>query len=101
MTFCFLFLQLTLSQQVMKFSDNKNKWTAQTRSEAIYLFYIGSDDYLNYAKNNPNPSDDQKEAFVDRVITSVEAELKVKKVLRSYKSFIIFPVCFLMYRLFR
>ncbi|CAH8306234.1 unnamed protein product [Eruca vesicaria subsp. sativa] len=68
---------LTLSQQVIKFSENKNKWTTQARSEAIYLFYIGSDDYLNYAKNNPNPSDDQKEAFVDRVITSIEAELKV------------------------
>ena len=80
MIFCFfLFVQLTLSQQVMKFSENKNKWTIQARSEAIYLFYIGSNDYLNYAKNNPNPSADQKEAFVDRVITSIEAELKVKK----------------------
>ncbi|KAL0696680.1 hypothetical protein Bca4012_063860 [Brassica carinata] len=68
---------LTLSQQVMKFSENKSKWTAQARSEAIYLFYIGSDDYLNYARNNLNPSDEQKEAFVDRVITSIEAELKV------------------------
>ncbi|KAF8083402.1 hypothetical protein N665_0775s0004 [Sinapis alba] len=68
---------LTLSQQVLKFSENKNKWTAQARSEAIYLFYIGSDDYLNYTKNNLNPSDDQKEAFVDRIITSIEAELKV------------------------
>lgn len=74
-----MFVQLTLSQQVMKFSENKNKWTIQARSEAIYLFYIGSNDYLNYAKNNPNPSADQKEAFVDRVITSIEAELKVKK----------------------
>ncbi|KAF8049696.1 hypothetical protein N665_2144s0003 [Sinapis alba] len=68
---------LTLSQQVMKFSESKNKWTNQARSEAIYLFYIGSDDYLNYTKNNPSPSDDQKQAFVDRVITSIEAELKV------------------------
>ncbi|KAL0804322.1 hypothetical protein Bca101_096812 [Brassica carinata] len=67
---------LTLSQQVIKLSVNKNKWTIQARSEAIYLFYIGSDDYLNYAKKNPNPSADQKEAFVDRVITSIEAELK-------------------------
>lgn len=94
MTFCFLFLQLTLSQQVMKFSDNKNKWTAQTRSEAIYLFYIGSDDYLNYAKNNPNPSDDQKEAFVDRVITSVEAELKVKKSTKKLQIFYYFSGLF-------
>ncbi|KAL0796547.1 hypothetical protein Bca101_067924 [Brassica carinata] len=68
---------LTLSQQVMKFSENKNKWTHQARSEAIYLFYIGSDEYLNYAKNNPSPSDDQKKAFVDRVISFIEAELKV------------------------
>ncbi|KAJ0249897.1 Inactive GDSL esterase/lipase-like protein 25 [Hirschfeldia incana] len=68
---------LTLSQQVIKFSDSKSKWSAQARSEAIYLFYIGSDDYLNFAKNNPNPSDDQKQAFVDRVITALEAELKV------------------------
>jgi len=68
---------LTFSQQVIKFSDNKNKWSAQARSEAVYLFYIGSDDYLKFAKNNPNPSDDQKQAFVDRVITAIEAELKV------------------------
>ncbi|KAL0864213.1 hypothetical protein Bca101_043331 [Brassica carinata] len=68
---------MTLSQQVIKFSENKNKWTAQARSEAIYLFYIASDDYLNYAKNNPNPSHDQKQAFVGRVITAIEAEIKV------------------------
>ena len=68
---------MTLSQQVIKFSENKNKWTPQARSEAIYLFYIASDDYLNYAKNNPNPSDDQKQAFVGRVIAAIEAELKV------------------------
>ena len=74
-----MFVQLTLSQQVIKLSVNKNKWTIQARSEAIYLFYIGSDDYLNYAKKNLIPSADQKEAFVDRVINSIEAELKVKK----------------------
>ena len=68
---------MTLSQQVIKFSENKNKWTAKARSEAIYLFYIASDDCLNYAKNNPNPSDDQKQAFVGRVIAAIEAELKV------------------------
>ncbi|KAF8117452.1 hypothetical protein N665_0010s0029 [Sinapis alba] len=68
---------LTLSQQVMKFCESKNKWTNQARSEAIYLFYIGSDDYLNYTMNNPSPSDYQKQAFVDKVITSIEAELKV------------------------
>ncbi|KAH0869034.1 hypothetical protein HID58_076056 [Brassica napus] len=34
-----------------------------------------------YAKNNPNPSDDQKQAFVvvGRAITGIEAELKVEK----------------------
>ncbi|CAN8321880.1 unnamed protein product [Cochlearia groenlandica] len=68
---------MTLSQQVVKFMDNKNKWSEKSRSEAIYLMYIGSDDYLNYAKNNPTPSDDQKQAFVDQVITKLEAELKV------------------------
>ncbi|CAH8392674.1 unnamed protein product [Eruca vesicaria subsp. sativa] len=68
---------LTLSQQVIKFTENKNKWSAQARSEAVYLFYIGSDDYLKYVKNNPNPSDVQKQDFVDQVITAVEAELKV------------------------
>ncbi|ESQ30012.1 hypothetical protein EUTSA_v10011556mg [Eutrema salsugineum] len=68
---------MTLSQQVKKFSENKNKWTVQARSEAIYLFYIGSDDYLNYAKNHPNPSEDQKQAFVDQVISAIETELKV------------------------
>lgn len=73
-----IFLQMTLSEQVKKFSENKNKWTYQTRSEAIYLIYIGSDDYLNYAKNNPGPSDDQKQAFVDQVITKIDEEIKVK-----------------------
>uniref|UniRef100_A0A1J3DJE7 Inactive GDSL esterase/lipase-like protein 25 n=2 Tax=Noccaea caerulescens TaxID=107243 RepID=A0A1J3DJE7_NOCCA len=68
---------MTLSQQVIKFLETKNRWENQTRSEAIYLFYIGSDDYLNYAKNNPNPSDDQKQAFVDQVITDIEAQIKV------------------------
>ncbi|XP_010501774.1 PREDICTED: inactive GDSL esterase/lipase-like protein 25 isoform X2 [Camelina sativa] len=67
---------MTLSQQVKKFSQNKNKWTDKALSEAIYLTYIGSDDYLNYAKNNPNPSHDQKQAFVDQVITSIEAAIK-------------------------
>ncbi|KAL1218911.1 Inactive GDSL esterase/lipase-like protein 25 [Cardamine amara subsp. amara] len=68
---------MTLSQQVMKFSENKNKWTNKTLSEAIYMIYIGSDDYLNYAKNNPSPSDAQKQAFVDQVITKINAEIKV------------------------
>nr|AHD26989.1 MVP1 [Pachycladon enysii]AHD26990.1 MVP1 [Pachycladon enysii] len=68
---------MTLFQQVMKFSQNKNKWTGEALSEAIYLTFIGSDDYLNYAKNNPNPSDDQKQAFVGQVITSIEAAIKV------------------------
>ncbi|KAG7649559.1 Inactive GDSL esterase/lipase-like protein 25 [Arabidopsis thaliana] len=68
---------MTLSQQVKKFSENKNKWTNQTRSEAIYLIYIGSDDYLSYAKSNPSPSDNQKQAFVDQVITTIKAEIKV------------------------
>lgn len=71
-------LQMTLSQQVIKFSQNKNKWTDKELSEAIYLTYIGSDDYLNFAKNDPNPSDAQKQAFVDRVITSIEDAIKVK-----------------------
>lgn len=71
------FSQMTLSQQVKKFSENKNKWNNQTRSEAIYLIYIGSDDYLNFAKNNPSPSDGQKQAFVDQVITTIEAQIKV------------------------
>ncbi|KAG7581914.1 hypothetical protein ISN44_As08g015420 [Arabidopsis suecica] len=61
----------------MKFSQNKNKWTDKTLSEAIYLTYIGSDDYLNYAKDNPNPSDYQNLGFVDQVITSMEASIKV------------------------
>ncbi|KAL0719487.1 hypothetical protein Bca4012_068811 [Brassica carinata] len=68
---------MTLAQQVTKFTQSKNKWTSETLSEAIYLTYIGSDDYLNYAKNNPNPSENQKQAFVNRVITSIEASIKV------------------------
>ncbi|EOA30689.1 hypothetical protein CARUB_v10013827mg [Capsella rubella] len=68
---------MTLSEQVKKFSRNKNKWTDKALSEAIYLTYIGSDDYLNYAKSNPNPSADQKQAFVDQVITSIEAAIKL------------------------
>ncbi|EOA37906.1 hypothetical protein CARUB_v10009373mg [Capsella rubella] len=68
---------MTLSQQVRQFSENKNKWINQTVSEAIYLFNIGSDDYLKYATNNPSPSDDMKQAFVDQVITTIEAEIKV------------------------
>uniref|UniRef100_A0A1J3IVX2 Inactive GDSL esterase/lipase-like protein 25 n=1 Tax=Noccaea caerulescens TaxID=107243 RepID=A0A1J3IVX2_NOCCA len=67
---------MTLSQQVVKFTRSKNKWTDEALSEAIYLTYIGSDDYLNYTKNNPNPSDDQKQDFVDQVITSIEAAIK-------------------------
>lgn len=70
--------QMTLAQQVTKFTQSKNKWTSEKLSEAIYLTYIGSDDYLNYAKNNPNPSENQKQAFVNRVITSIEASIKVR-----------------------
>lgn len=70
-------LQMTLSQQVIKFFQNKNKWTGKALSEAIYLTYIGADDYLNFAKNNPNPSDHQKQAFVDQVITSIQDAIKV------------------------
>lgn len=68
---------MTLSQQVVKFTQSKNKWTDEALPEAIYLTYIGSEDYLKYAKNNPNPSDDQKQDFVDQVITSIEAAIKV------------------------
>lgn len=74
---------MTLSQQVVKFTQSKNKWTDEALSEAIYLTYIGSDDYLKYAKNNPNPSDDQKQDFVDQVITSIEAAIKVTKMLQQ------------------
>ncbi|KFK35667.1 hypothetical protein AALP_AA4G021500 [Arabis alpina] len=68
---------MTLTQQVRKFLESKNKWTNQTVSEAIYLMYIGSDDYLNYVKNNLNPSDEQKQGFVNQVIATIEAEIKV------------------------
>ncbi|XP_010542361.1 PREDICTED: inactive GDSL esterase/lipase-like protein 25 [Tarenaya hassleriana] len=67
---------MTLGQQVRKFSENKNKWTDDERSKAIYLFYIGGDDYLNFAKKNPNPSDDQKQALSDQIITGIEAAIK-------------------------
>ncbi|KAF3595180.1 hypothetical protein DY000_02024423 [Brassica cretica] len=52
-------------------------------SSSSSLFFFGSPSTSEaiYAKNNPNPSDDQKQAFVvvGRAITGIEAELKVEK----------------------
>ncbi|XP_010534970.1 PREDICTED: inactive GDSL esterase/lipase-like protein 25 [Tarenaya hassleriana] len=67
---------MTLSQQVMNFSGNKEKWSDENRSKAIYLFYIGGDDYLGFVKENPNPSEAEREAFVNRVMTAIDAALK-------------------------
>ncbi|XP_010534969.1 PREDICTED: inactive GDSL esterase/lipase-like protein 25 [Tarenaya hassleriana] len=67
---------MTLGQQVMKFSENKNKWTDDERSKAVYLFHIGGDDYLDYTKENPSPSDDQKQSLVDQIITAIDAAVK-------------------------
>ncbi|XP_010534964.1 PREDICTED: inactive GDSL esterase/lipase-like protein 25 [Tarenaya hassleriana] len=67
---------MKLEEQVMKFHENKKKWSDKELSQAIYLFYIGGEDYLDFAKNNLSPSNDQKHAFVDQVISAIDSSIK-------------------------
>lgn len=68
---------MTFANQGRTFERNKRKWTQQEREEALYLFYIGTQDYLNYTLTHSDPSFFDQENFINNVVLEIEQVLKV------------------------
>ncbi|XP_010534971.1 PREDICTED: GDSL esterase/lipase ESM1-like isoform X2 [Tarenaya hassleriana] len=66
---------MTLAQQVEKFGDMKSTWDEKFLSEAIFVFQIGTEDYLNFSKLNPNPDASTQQAFVTLVTNKIKTEI--------------------------
>ncbi|XP_010534965.1 PREDICTED: inactive GDSL esterase/lipase-like protein 23 [Tarenaya hassleriana] len=66
---------LTLSQQVAEFEKQRSKWTAEFLQEAIFIFQIGTNDYLNFSKYYPSPDASTQQGFVTMVTNAIENEL--------------------------
>ncbi|XP_021903008.1 GDSL esterase/lipase-like [Carica papaya] len=67
---------MTFANQGRTFERNKRKWTQQEREEALYLFYIGTQDYLNYTLTHSDPSFFDQENFINNVVLEIEQVLK-------------------------
>ncbi|XP_010542364.1 PREDICTED: inactive GDSL esterase/lipase-like protein 23 isoform X3 [Tarenaya hassleriana] len=66
---------LTLSQQVELFEKQRSKWTKDFIEEAIFFFQIGTNDYMNFSKNNPNPNASAQQGFVTLVANTIKTQL--------------------------
>lgn len=68
---------MSFSQQISKFIELKKKWSDKDRAEAIYMIYIGADDYLNFAKAHPNANLVEQTAHVAYVLQKISRDLMV------------------------
>ncbi|KFK38782.1 hypothetical protein AALP_AA3G159900 [Arabis alpina] len=72
---------MSFGQQVSKFVELSKKWSDKERGEAVYMIYIGADDYLNFAKSHPNANRVEQLAHVVTVLQRFSREM-----MRLYKS---------------
>lgn len=70
---------MNFSDQAKAFIRNKDKWSSQEREEALYLIYIGANDYLDFVKTHPDPTPEQQVRFV------LEVTGQIKKVLKAIR----------------
>lgn len=66
---------MSFGQQVSKFIELHEKWSDKERAEAIYMIYIGADDYLNFAKANPNANLIEQSHHVAHVLQKISRDL--------------------------
>ncbi|XP_010552197.1 PREDICTED: GDSL esterase/lipase At3g14220 [Tarenaya hassleriana] len=66
---------MSFPQQVSKFMELKGRWTDKQRAEALYMFYVGADDYLKFAKENPSASQADRYVCIASVLTKISSSL--------------------------
>ncbi|VVA97595.1 unnamed protein product [Arabis nemorensis] len=66
---------MSFGQQISKFVELRKKWSDKERAEAIYMIYIGADDYLNFAKSHPTANLVEQVAHVANVLQKVSRDL--------------------------
>jgi len=68
---------MTLNQQVVKFKNMKSNWNDSYIEKSLFMIYIGTEDYLNFTKANPNADASAQQAFVTNVINRLKNDIKV------------------------
>lgn len=69
--------QMSFGQQISKFVELRKNWSDKERAEAIYMIYIGADDYLNFAKSHPTANLVEQVAHVANVLQRISRDLMV------------------------
>ncbi|KFK38781.1 hypothetical protein AALP_AA3G159700 [Arabis alpina] len=59
---------MSFGEQISKFVELRTTWSDKERAEAIYMIYIGADDYLNFTKSHPNANRVEQLAHVAIVL---------------------------------
>ncbi|XP_010552198.1 PREDICTED: inactive GDSL esterase/lipase-like protein 23 [Tarenaya hassleriana] len=65
---------MSLSQQLSKFRK-MGLWNDDYLSKSLFLFYIGTEDYLDFAKKNPSADSSAQQAFVTSVVSKIKQDL--------------------------
>jgi phospholipase/lecithinase/hemolysin len=68
---------MTLNQQVVKFKNMKSNWNDSYIEKSLFMIYIGTEDYLNFTKANPNADASAQQAFVTNVINRLKNDIKL------------------------
>lgn len=68
---------MSFGQQISKFVELQKKWSDKERAEAIFMIYIGADDYLDFAKSHPNANLVEQVAHVAFVLQRISRDLMV------------------------
>uniref|UniRef100_A0A1J3J3G3 GDSL esterase/lipase ESM1 n=1 Tax=Noccaea caerulescens TaxID=107243 RepID=A0A1J3J3G3_NOCCA len=66
---------MTLNQQVKKFGSMKSRWTDDYIEKSLFMIYIGTEDYLNFTKNNPKADGSAQQAFVTLVTNQLKNDI--------------------------
>ncbi|CAN8259397.1 unnamed protein product [Cochlearia groenlandica] len=76
---------MTLNLQVKKFKDMISSWTKLYIEKSLFMIYIGTEDYLNFTKNNPKADTSSQQAFVVSVINRLKSDIGELKTLGATK----------------
>ncbi|ESQ48562.1 hypothetical protein EUTSA_v10020898mg [Eutrema salsugineum] len=66
---------MTLNQQVNRFRSMKSTWTDDYIEKSLFMIYIGTEDYLNFTKNNPTADASAQQAFVVSVTNRLKNDI--------------------------
>ncbi|VVB00286.1 unnamed protein product [Arabis nemorensis] len=66
---------LTLNQQVKKFNQMISNWKEDYIQKSVFMIQIGTEDYYNFTKNNPNADISAQQAFVISVTNRLKNDI--------------------------